>query len=232
VALNLRKHPARQSLLAYAENLVDNSEAIDQVLASHVVACAQCKAEVQAIQSSFSFVSSAPSLEPVAELTARILMAGQSERSEERQRTTPFRLVLRVAQTGACAAAMLVVVGVTFSVFLGSSETEVATPSFERAVPVLTTQGRSPEAIRRATTELAAEVQTLSAAVSDRKLSGQSPEVQEQLRVIQSRDADIAAAVSALERNPGSVRATHVVHATLEQQAESLRSIYVEGGSL
>ncbi len=48
------------------------------------------------------------------------------------------------------------------------------------------------------------------------------------MRIVQSRDDDIAAAISALERNPNNVRATHVLHTYLKD----LRNLYVAGGSL
>jgi len=219
-------------LLAYAENLLDRREAIDRSMAAHVHACPACKAEVEAIQASLAFVATAGDLEPAAELTARILMAGQVSRGELRRESTPLKLAWKAAQAGACAAAILAIAGLTFSAFLDSSEGEAAGSAFDRPVPTQATSGRSPEAIRQAAMEVAAEVRTLSAAVSGKHDAAPSPETLEEMRVVQSRDADIAAAVSALERNPNSVRATHVVHATLKQQAESLRNIYVEGGSL
>ena len=232
MALKLRKHPSKQVLLAYAENLVDQSAAIDRSVAAHLSACPQCKAEVCAIQESLSFVSSAPALEPAAEMTARIVMAAKSTRSEMRRRATPLRVILRTVQVGACAAAMLVVTGLTFSAFLSSPDAETATPVFEPSVPAVAHQGASPEAMRQAAVKAAAEVRTLSEAVAGTRNEAPTPEALEEMRVVQSRDTDIAAAISALERNPNNVRATHVVHATLKQQAESLRNIYVEGGSL
>lgn len=232
MALKLRKHPGRQALLAYAENLVDQREAIDRSMAAHVHACAECKAEVLAIQASLSFASSAPALEPASDMTSRILMAGKASRNEMRREATPMRLVWKVAQVGACAAAMVVIAGLSFSAFLGSPDKAAVVPTFDASVPAVASHGRSPEAIRQAAVEVAAEVHTLKAAVSGKYGANPTPEALEKMRVVQSRDADIAAAVSALERNPNNVRATHVVHATLKQQAESLRNIYVEGGSL
>jgi hypothetical protein len=218
-------------LLAYAENLVDQREAIDRTMAAHLSACPQCKAEVAAIQASLSFTESAPELEPTSDLTARILMAGKAERREQRNEVTPVRMAVKLVQGVSCAAAMVAVMGLSFSAFLGSSESPQESPAFAGAVPVVEgSPGRSPEALRQATVEVAAEVRTLTEAVASKREGATSPEALEEMRVVQSRDADIAAAVSALERNPHSVRATHVVHATLKRQAESLRTIYTEGG--
>ena len=231
MALKLRNHPSKHALLAYAENLVDQHEAIDRTMAAHLSACPQCKAEVKAIQDSLSFAGSAPELEPSSDLTARILMASKAERSEQRQAGTPVRFAIKAVQGLSCAAAMLFIVGLSFSAFLGSSDVASETAAFETAAPVVDGAAeRSPEALRQATVEVAAEVRTLSEAVASKRSEVASPEALEEMRVVQSRDADIAAAVSALEKNPHSVRATHVVHATLKRQAESLRNIYTEGG--
>lgn len=230
MALKLRNHPSKQALLAYAENLVDQREAIDRSLAAHLSACPQCKAEVALIQESLSFVASAPALDPAPDMAARILMAGNAERREVRREATPIRVALKIAQAASCAAALLLIMGLSFSAFLGAPESADARPVIDPSVPVVDGASRSPEALRQATVEVAAEVRTLSEAVAGKRDGAATPEALEEMRVVQSRDADIAAAVSALERNPNSVRATHVVHATLKQQAESLRNIYVEGG--
>ena len=216
-------------MLAYAENLVDNRAAIDRALASHLSQCPACQAEVRAMQASFAFAASAPGLEPGGELTAQILMAGKQARSEMKRGSGPLRAALNVAQACACAAGMVLVAGLTFAAFVGAPEQESAVPVFERGVPAVAESGQSPEAIRQAAVDVAEEVRTLSAAIKSKNGGdAQTPQELEQMRVVQSRDDDIAAAVLALERNPNNVRATHVLHTYLKD----LRNIYVEGGSL
>ena len=232
MTLKLRNHPSKQALLAYAENLVDGQSGIDRDLAAHLSQCAQCKAEVQAMKASLSFTSSAPELDPSSDLTARILLSGKSARTEMRRPVTPLRIAFKVAQVSACAAALLVVMGLSFGSFLDSPDQEMATPSFDTTVPVVVGQNDSPEAMRRASVEVAAEVHTLSAAVEGKLGSAPSPEALGEIRAVHSRDGDIAAAMSVLKRDPNNVRATQVVHATLKRQAESLRAIYVEGDEL
>lgn len=228
VTRKILRHPGKPALLAYAENLVDNRGTIDRDMAAHINQCPMCSAEVKAMQASLSFVRSAPELAPANDLTAQILLAGKQARTDMKRQATPWRTACRVAQASACAAAMIVVTGFTFSAFLASPEGETASPVFERSVPVIAGSAASPEAARAAAVEMAAEVQTLSAAIQSKQGDAQTPLEREQLRVVQARDDDTAAAMQALERNPHNVRATHVVHANLK----SLRNIYVEGGSL
>lgn len=229
VSTKIRRHPGKAALLAYAENLVDNRTGIDRALASHLSQCAACQAEVRAMQESLAFTASAPELDPSSELTAQILMAGKQARSEMRRGSAPLRAVWKVAQAAACAAGMVVVAGLSFAAFVGSPDQVNATPVFQESIPVVAEAGQSPEAKRQAAVEIVAEVQTLSAAIKSKNgAEAQTPQEQEQMRVVQSRDDDIAAAVLALERNPNNQRATHVLNTYLK----SLRSIYVEGGSL
>lgn len=226
IDLKLRRHPGKQALVAYAENLVDNRQGIDRALAAHLSQCPACNAEIKAIQASLAFTASAPALEPGTDLTARILLSGKQERAALQRKTTPLRTAWKIVQGGACAAAIFLVAGVTFSAFLDADEPDTARPVFERPVPVIAADATSPEALRKAAAEVAAEGQALTAAIQSRQGDSLTPREMEQLRVVQARGDDIAAAVSALERNPHNVRATHVVHATLK----SLRDLYVEGG--
>ena len=106
---NLKRHPGKHALLAYAENLVDNRAAIDRSLAAHLSRCAACQAEVRAVQASLSFAASAPELEPGGELTMQILLAGKQARTEMKKSATPLRMAWKVAQGCACAAGMVIV---------------------------------------------------------------------------------------------------------------------------
>jgi len=225
--LKIRRHPARHALLAYAENLVDNRAAIDRAMAAHISQCPVCSAEVKAIQASLSFAVSAPELEPGSDLTAQILLAGRQARSEMKQTATPLRVAWKVVKGGACAAAMIMVAGLAFTAFLEApASTHAAAPVTDRPAPEITAVVTSPEALRKAAVDVAAEGQALSAAIQSKHGESLDAEDLEQLRMVRSRGGDLAVAVSALERNPHNVRATHVVNANLK----SLRSMYVEGG--
>lgn len=226
--LKIRRHPGKQALVAYAENLVDNRQGIDRTIAAHLSQCPACHAEVKAMQASLSFVASAPALEPNGDLTAQILLAGKQARSELKKNTTPLRMAWKIVQAGSCAAGIFLVAGLTFTAFLDSGEPEAAAPAFRESVPQLAVApDSSPEDLRKAALDVAAEGQAISAAIQSNHGNTLSPQELEELRVVQARGDDIELAVSALERNPQNVRATHVVHATMS----SLRDMYVEGGS-
>lgn len=189
-------------------------------------------AEVKAIQKSLAFVASAPELEPSGDLTAQILLTGKQARAEMKKGATPLRTALKVVQAGSCAAGIVLVAGLTFVAFLDSGEPEVAAPAFKESAPAIAASqvaspDASPEDLRKAALDVAADGQALTAAIQSKHGATLSPEELEELRVVQAREDDIAVAVSALERNPRNVRATHVVHATMD----SLRDMYVEGGS-
>ena len=227
--LKIRRHPGKQALVAYAENLVDNRRGIDRAMAAHLSQCPACQAEVKAIQASLSFAASAPELEPNGDLTAQILLAGKQARTEMKQKSTPLRTAWKVAQVGSCAAAMVFVTGLTFSAFLDTGAPESAAPEFNAAIPQMAVApDSSPEDLRKAALDVAEESQAISAAIQSRYGDTLSPRELSELRVVQARGDDIAAAASALQRNPRNVRATHVVRANMN----SLREIYVEGGSL
>lgn len=227
VDMKIRRHPGKPALLAYAENLVDNRTAIDRSLAAHLAQCPACQAEVRAMQASMAFAASAPALEPGGDLTAQILMAGKQARVEMGRRNTPLRAALKVAQGLACAAGMVLVAGVTFAAFVGSPEQDTPLPVLESEIPMVAVGDQSPEAMRKAAMEVAEEVRTLSAAIKSQSVNSQNPQDLERMRVVLSRDGDVAAALSAIERNPSNNRATQV----LQTYLKDLRSIYVEGGS-
>jgi len=72
------------------------------------------------------------------------------------------------------------------------------------------------------------EVGALSAAVRSTPRDPGSPERMQRLRAVTAVASDLAAALKALERNPGSARATHVVYTSLQRQADSLREYYID----
>lgn len=217
---------SKRSLFAHAESLVDGKSAISAATAAHLAADPAAAAEAKAIQDSLAVVRAASELDPSSDLEARILMEARKVRremhQEEGQRSTAWVALRGVA----CAAGLLLVGAVAFATFLHEGDEPATTASFDRPAPPAAVVAESentpsPEAIRKA----ASEVQTLAAAVRD-KAAGSALE-QEQLRAVNAMDADIDAALKALERNPGCVRAGHVVHSNLREQAETLRSLYV-----
>jgi len=66
-----------------------------------------------------------------------------------------------------------------------------------------------------------------TAVVSQLEVFRASPIKQEQRRAVELYSRDMHAALLALERNPGCVRASQIVHNSLERQIEGLRSLYL-----
>lgn len=215
----------RRQLVVYAESLVDPGVPVSAQIGAHVAQCHQCAEEVRAIRASLEFTAAAPGLEPSRDLTGEILRNARRERSavqQQRRGVTRTGALLRgAAFFGAITAAAAMV----FSLFL--REAIPAQP--QRMAPASTIASAapalpSPETLQKT----AAEVRALAAALRDAPDRAPSPLELRQRRAVQAMDADIAAALTALERNPGCVRASHIVNANLQRQAQALRNLYVE----
>lgn len=224
----IRRHPARQELLAYAETLVDRSGSLPATLGAHVAACAQCRGEVNAMRASLAFTAQAQALEPSEDLTASILLEARNIRKQQ-DRSRKRHSVAMTAFRGLGYAAVLALVSVsTFSLVLGNPN-EASAPEQSAANVDAYTPASPEEAVATADLlEKAAEdVRALSAAVGD----GPTPQTLrewEQLRAVNAMDADLSAALEALARNPGNTRAADVVQSSLRRQAETLRNLYTD----
>jgi hypothetical protein len=221
----LRLHPMRRQLVAYAESLVDPGTPVSAQIGAHVAQCRQCAEEVRAIRASLEFTAAAPGLEPSRNLTGEILRSARRERNaakQQRQETSRIGAFLRGFTFLGATAAVAVLV---FGFFL--REAIPAQPA--RIAPATATASAAPampsaESLQKT----AAEVRALAAALREVPDSAPSPHELRQRRAVQAMDADIAAALTALERNPGCVRASHIVNANLQRQAQALRNLYVE----
>lgn len=217
----MKRHPGKHELFAYAESLVDRRSALSAKTGGHLASCPACKTEVEGIRRSLTFLREAPELQPSNELTRRILLAAQSERRAMQARARgplPFRVLKAVAY----AAAILVVSAVCFSAALNTSARApegYAAVATQPASPSL-----SPEAIRKATTE----IQTLASAVNAPSKKAPNPWELERRRAVHALNDDLEAAKAALERNPGCQRASRLVDTNLQRQAQTLRDLYVD----
>lgn len=225
MALNhtIRRHPFRHELVVFAETLVDRKSPVSAIMAAHVAACPACAAEVKSIRRSLEFAASAPRLEPSTDLTAQILRQAQKERNESQEHRRGA--VVWAGCRGLAYAGLLA--GIAVAVF--HTALQETAPSTQ-AETVLAAQPASAEAApsTEALEKAAAEVRTLAAAIrfaADKPLTVRE---REHRRAVSAMDADIAAALGALQRNPGCVRATRIVSANLPRQAEALRTLYVE----
>lgn len=220
----LVRHPARQQLVAYAENLVDRNAPVSAAMASHLSVCAACAAELRAIRTSLEFASTAQSLAPSTNLTSQILMQAKKERSETRGRRNLPRVFWSCIKGAACAGALAACGFFSFSMALNAEGGVVSTTSQFAPQATQTAAAVSAESLKRAS----ADIRSLSAAFRLDPGRSRTLHEREQLRVVSALGADIEAAKAALARNPGCVRATHIVHANIQRQAETLREMYIE----
>lgn len=214
--LKERRHLSRQALMAHAESLTDSGKPVDAAYAAHIAGCAACAGEVQAIRRTLEIVLRAPQLEPSSDMTAQILVRVRSERQKP-QSAECHRKPVHLAMAWAMAAGLILVAGLGF---YGHE-----TPVPERAPLLVSSTGPSASSAEAERwTKTVTEVRSLAAAV--RAPIQATPREIAQRRAVQAMDKDIAAALAALERNPGCARASHIVQSNLERQNQTLRNLY------
>jgi hypothetical protein len=217
-------HPSKLELLAYAEGLVDG-HGISTATARHVATCKDCAKEVADIRSSIEFTASADELHPSDELTSQILVAARSERRD--QRRAHGRTPLIMLKGFAYAAGIIAFSTFYFSYALGNAPVSSRDLSVATSPRTVST-GPSEEEIRKAT----AEIYTLAAAVGSRPQAPRNLREWQQTRAVLALNADLAAARAALERNPGSERASRIIDANIQRQARALKTLYYVERSL
>ena len=218
-------HPPRHELVAYAENLVDRRAAVSAAMAAHLAACPRCAAEVRAIRASLELAAAAPEQEPPDALARQILtVARQARQSAPAQGQNPLvRLLAGSLRGAAYAATLAVLAALVFQAALSSAAgtDTAAAPGTPRMAQGGAT---APESLWRK----AGEVARLSAAVTRQEAPPRSPREWEKRRVLDGMNADLSAALAALERNPGCTRANALVQSRLHRQAEGLRALFIE----
>ena len=223
--ITLRRHPSRQELVAYAENLVDQRTAISAPMARHIASCKHCAQEVKAVRNSLIFTASAPKPQPSQDLTKRILLQARHLRYEE-QRRQRFRTRLRTTFQGAAyAAILLVIAGVVFGAALGN-EDGATFVNAERKVAA-SQPAQDPVLSAENMQKTLDEVQALATAMRPTGQQGNAAEAHYR-RVYTALETDVNAIMQALERNPGYAQANHMLYANLQRQAQTLRSLYKE----
>ena len=73
-----KKHPDNQSLLIYAEGLVDNQASFEAAIVTHLKTCDLCQQKVHEMCESMLLVNEIDDIEPMGDLTASILLAAKS----------------------------------------------------------------------------------------------------------------------------------------------------------
>jgi len=219
----MKRHPARNELMLYVESLMARRP-ISAKVGGHVTSCRQCMAEMEAIEQSLAFLHQAPSCEPSADFTKQLLLAARNERlaQQGRHRVSPWRLMFRTVAYGSALAALCVV---TFTAAIESiTQPRTAQTSTAAAMASTTASSISPEALRKA----ASEVQILVSALSLPSKTPPSLSERERRRAVLALHTDLQAAEAALERNPGCDRANRLVDVNLQRQSQALKALYVE----
>ncbi len=222
------RHPARQELVAFAESLVDRSSRVSAFLAAHVNSCPRCTAEVRAIRASLEFTASASAPEPSGDLARQILAGAREARLQApepagRRRPSLAASVFRGAVYVTATAALAVL---TFGTAVNAGGSGASPRPALRATPqtVRSAVAVSPESIRRKT----GAIERLAAAVSRTETPPRTLREWERRRAVEDVSQDLHAAMAALERNPGCVRADEMVRTHLDRQVNGLRDLFVE----
>ena len=219
----MKRHPNRTELWNHAESLVQNKP-ISAEVAKHVAACSECGREVTAMRCSLEFTYGAKELEPSADMASQILLAAQRERKvlEEMKRSGRIS-IWRVTQGLACAAALAFVASGWFLVASGlkpSNGSDLANANVASRIGLV-----QPAADVLSKTN---EIRQFADAVTATAKPEQTVREHELRRRADVLQNDLLQALDALERNPGSVRANEVVNASVRNQAQTLKQLYVE----
>jgi hypothetical protein len=211
-------------MMAHAENLADGRGTISAKIAGHIAACDVCATELHRIQSTLNLLAKAPELMLSRRLTAHILIAAQRERALTRSRSSRRKTAVALLKGLSYAACLAITIGLYFETILNPQLPETVT----QAAPTASTQVEmamsSPQALRKATTE----VHILAEALNGRPENPEDVQALRYRRAAIILAADIQAGQAALERNPNCIRASRMVNSNLERQAQTLKALYVE----
>ncbi len=114
----MKRHPTKHELLSYAETRVTGRGPISARMAAHVKACPACESELAGMKAALGFIESAPPLEAPEEFTAEILRAARRERRSLRQACNRRRSFVMLSRGLGYAAALMLVITVTFGYVL------------------------------------------------------------------------------------------------------------------
>ena len=219
------RRPNQGQMLDYVESLVDRKP-VPSSIAGAVSASEDTASEARAMRDTLEFLSNTPDIEPSGDLTRRILLEARDARRPERQAAFRRASALQAILGGTVyVGAMSFVCLVVFSAAVYSPPEPEGSRGVETSAVLEADAGFSAESLQ----DTADEVRVLSAVVGREPSSASaSPDSWRHMRAISAMDADIIAALEALERNPGCDRATKVVYSSLQRQADSLREVYVE----
>ncbi len=218
-------HPTRYELTEYAEALVDGKP-VPARIGGHVASCPSCKAQVSTLRESFTFLANAPLVDCAPGSAEQILATARQLRKTEKRKGRFFRRAFVVTKTLACAACVVMVAAWVFTAALDEPGTSVFDNPNPAASRLSTATAPSPEELQRK----ASEIRSLASAVNAQSDAPVSLWERQHRHMVVALHADRTAALAALKRNPGCVRASRLATANLEREAQALRTLYVEQG--
>lgn len=175
------------------------------------------------MRASFQLTLIAPDLEPSANLASRILVAAQTQKLTGASQNRGKISLVRTFRGLAAAACLLLLASVWFwaasdrspsayppsTVFAGAKQMVLVNP---------------PDSVLRQATE----IERFERAMRVGANKPQNAWEKEWKRSLQTLQTDLSEGLAALSRNPGSVRAGEVVSASLVDQAETLKKLYIQ----
>ncbi len=217
------RHPAKRDLLTYAEGLIDGN--VNAAMARHVSGCSVCRKEVESIRQSFELVGNAHALKPSQDLSRRIMTGARAVRPRRnRFQRTAYR-TFAVAKGAAFVAGLAVVSAVWFSF------TVMGVPANGAGHTAAQSTNAAESGIRMAVDELhraTSDIEKLAGAVIARDQRPSSRREWHYARRLVNVNAQLSAAQAALERNPSSPRAIHLVDTGLRHQRDTLMTLIRE----
>lgn len=217
------RHPTKRELLTYAEGLIEGN--VRANTARHVQHCSMCRSEVESIRQSLELVGNAHALKPSHDLSHRILSEARAVRPRRnRFQRTAYR-AFAVAKGAAFVAGIAVVCAVWFTVsVMGAPARGIGAASTHTPNAAESGVRIAAEELHRAT----AEIETLAGAVISRDQRPSSRREWHYARRLVNVNAQLSAAQAALERNPSSPRAIHLVDTGLRHQRDTLMTLIRE----
>lgn len=225
-----KKHPNNQSLLTYAEGLVDNQASFEAAIASHLKTCDSCQQKVHEICESMLLVNEIEAIEPMGDLTASILLAAKSSPRHSRG----------WIHTAVLAASFVFVANLGLGFITEEQPNTVVAPTqeaanLEKQLKVEKMESEAAITIEEMTKKYAPVAQSTPAedliAPAVLQAPHHAPSTEHELnlhRAMNAYDSDMEEARKALENNPALVRAFETYVSSQENKDEALVSVYMD----
>ncbi|NLN94480.1 MAG: hypothetical protein GX130_14430 [Candidatus Hydrogenedens sp.] len=216
---SILRHPSSVQLMEYAESLVDDDSPVCVLMAAHLSRCPDCANEVRAIQQSLKLTALATLPESSQTLSHSILLQARKEIARPPAKRPSF--LYPFLRSVACLVGILLLAAISFSAALqeGSEFSSIAVQAEARPIP-------TPENSWTPSRPFSGTVvQALAASIA---IQGNTLSNTGQRRIVDFLDQDLDAALAALERNPGCVRATQIVDSEAQKRLEGLRTLFVD----